>query len=126
MDKVHPFIIIAPILIVSFFWWIRTTVRRTEEKANQGDVESQYWLAKYYGDGIQGWSGASPEWQASPPDYVTAYAWAHIAELNTIMRGQKVTEYKPSFAQDLTPEQISEAEELATEMIGKNPKLIDE
>ena len=123
MDNVHPFTIIAPIAIILFFWWMRTTVRRTEEKANQGDVESQYWLAKYYGDGVQGGHNDT-RLQASPPNYVTAYAWAHIAELNTLKRGQKVTEYKPSFAQDLTPEQISEAEELATEMIEENPKLI--
>ena len=123
MDNVHPFTIIAPIAIILFFWWMRTTVRQTEEKANQGDVESQYWLAKYYGNGHKDIHNGHSK-RASPPDYVTAYAWAHIAELNTLKRGQKVTEYKPSFAQDLTPEQISEAEELATEMIEENPKLI--
>ena len=123
MDNVHPFTIIAPIAIILYFWWMRTTVRQTEEKANQGDVESQYWLATYYGDGHTNIHNDT-RLQASPPNYVTAYAWAHIAELNTLKRGQKVTEYKPSFAQDLTPEQISEAEELATEMIEENPKLI--
>ena len=105
-------------------WHAFTRVGNTEAKANQGDVKSQYWLAKYYGEGIGG--GVSDgRARASPPDYVTAYAWAYIAELNGYQLNL-VAPLRRRYERKLTPEQISEAEELATEMIEENPMLIGE
>ena len=110
-------------VVALIFWWGRNIPRRKEEKANQGDVESQYWLAEYYGKGIA--TGSGDGFRASPPDYATAYTWAYIAELNGYQLNM-VAPLRLRYKGKLTPEQISEAEELATEMIEENPKLIGE
>ena len=124
MDKDTLGMIFGFCFIALIFWWGRNIPRRTEEKANQGDARSQYWLAQYYSEGVGG--GVSDyKAQASPPDYVTAYAWAYIAELNGYQLNM-VAPLRRRCEGKLTPEQISEAEELATEMIEENPKLIGE
>ena len=54
-------------------------------------------------------------------DHVTAYAWWNIAATN----GDKdANGNKGLIAEDMTPEQITKAEELTKEMIKKNPKQI--
>ena len=124
MDKDTLMGIAAFALIGFLIWHAFTRVGYMEAKANQGDARSQYWLAQYYGEGIGG--GVSDgRAQASPPDYATAYAWAYIAELNGYQLNL-VAPLRRRCEGKLTPEQISEAEELATEMIEKNPMLIGE
>ena len=114
---------IAAFALIGFLiWHAFTRVGNMEAKANQGDARSQYWLAKYYGEGIGG--GASDHRaQASPPNYATAYAWAHIAELNGY-DPNIVTPLKQRYEGKLTSEQISESKKFATEWIDENPKLI--
>ena len=124
MDKDTLGMIFGLSLVALIFWWGRNIPRRTEEKANQGDARSQYWLAQYYSEGVGG--GVSDgRAQASPPDYATAYAWAYIAELNGYQLNL-VAPLRRRYERKLTPEQISEAEELAIAMIEENPKLIGE
>ena len=54
-------------------------------------------------------------------DYVTAYAWANIAQVN----GDKNAPRLKSFLENEMPSaQIAKAEKLSQEMIKKNPKLL--
>ena len=54
-------------------------------------------------------------------DSVTAYAWFNIAAANgeVLAKGSK-----GRLAEKMTPEQITKAQELSTEMVKKNPKLL--
>ena len=54
---------------------------------------------------------------------MTGYAWINIAVTNGNLTAE---EYKHIIAQKMTPEQIAKAQELAKEMIKKNPKLLNE
>jgi len=51
----------------------------------------------------------------------TAYAWYNIAAANGNENGK---EYKAEMAQEMTKEQIAEAQKLSTEMVEANPKLM--
>ena len=78
--------------------------------AEQGHAEAQFALGGSY--------GLSEVQQ----DYVNAYAWWTIAAVN----GHDISkESKPLIATAMTPELITEAQELSKEMIAKNPKLIN-
>ena len=54
-------------------------------------------------------------------DFVQAYAWYNIAAANgeVLAKGSK-----GRLAEKMTPEQITKAQELSTEMVKKNPKLL--
>ena len=79
------------------------------EAAGQGDAYAQYFLGLMYADG-----------EGVPKDDVTAHAWWSIAANGF----EQVKGVKDLRAQTMTPEQIAKAEELAKEMIKKNPKLL--
>jgi len=54
-------------------------------------------------------------------DNTRAYAWLNISASN----GQEqATEWKSRVAEEMTKEQIAEAQKLSTEMIKANPKLM--
>ena len=55
-------------------------------------------------------------------DYVTSYAWWNIAAANGHAGAKKT---KPIVVKNMTPEQIAKAQELAKEMVKKNPKLLN-
>ena len=78
--------------------------------AEHGHAIAQYDLGRRYvrGDGVL-------------EDIELAYAWLNISAANGWQSAKIVKEH---FGRKMTPEQISEAEELATEMIEENPKLI--
>jgi len=84
-------------------WW--------RKAAEQGNAGAQITLGAIYANG-----------QGVLQDYVTAYAWANIAQAN----GDKTApRFKSEFLEGkMTPDQIAKAEELAREMIKKNPKLL--
>ena len=79
-----------------------------------------HWLAVLYKDGRQGLK----------QDLVAAYAWHTISETNdhsNIAHPWSPSEPKRhlrELAEKMTPEQISKGQELFSEMIKKNPKLI--
>ena len=79
--------------------------------ASQGDAIAQCSLADLYASG-----------KGIIENYVEAYAWAKIATAN----GHKLAPRLAHFILQpkMTPEQIAKAEELAKEMIKKNPKLL--
>ena len=52
---------------------------------------------------------------------MTAYAWINIAEAN----GRDVKRFKELLNGKITLNQIAKSQELAKEMIKKNPKLIN-
>ena len=55
-------------------------------------------------------------------DYVASYAWVKIAGAN----GYDVKKFKSEVLEKkMTPEQITKAQELAKEMVKKNPKLLN-
>ena len=60
--------------------------------------------------------------QGVNPDYVVAYAWCDIAATNEL---KNAIEAKPIVAKEMTADQITKAEALATEMIKRNPKLLN-
>ena len=72
--------------------------------AENGDLQSQGNIARMYENGL-----------GVKKDMVTAYAWMRI-----LSHKIWITRY----AKKMTPEQITKAEELAKEMLKKNPKLI--
>ena len=55
-------------------------------------------------------------------DFVQAYAWLNIAAANGDENSKKG---KSLLAKEMTPDQITEAEELVKEMVKKNPKLLN-
>ena len=55
-------------------------------------------------------------------DYIQAYAWWNICAANGMTAGK---EKKQEVAEEMTKEQIAEAQQLSTEMIRANPKLIN-
>ena len=78
--------------------------------AEKGDARAQHNLGTEYAKG-----------EGVLEDYVTAYAWLHIAAANGIADANKA---KLSLRTNMTPDQIANAEALAKEMVKKNPKLI--
>lgn len=84
-------------------WWYR-------KAAEQGVADAQYNLGIKYGTG-----------QGVLQNFVTAYAWINIAEAN----GRDVKRFKELLNGKITLNQIAKSQELAKEMIKKNPKLIN-
>jgi len=124
----------------------KESVKWFRKAADQGNAAAQYNLGVRYAKGqgvVQNFNEAFKLWkkisdqgyadaQASlgwmyylgdgvSKDYATAYAWGHIAETNG---SQRAKNNKNEVANNMTPAQIAEAEELVKEMIKKNPKLL--
>jgi len=78
--------------------------------AEQGHETAQFNLGVVYANG-----------EGVLEDDVTAYAWYNIAAANGHAPAKK---NKDSIAKAITPEQITKAQELSKEMVGKNPKLL--
>jgi peptidoglycan hydrolase-like protein with peptidoglycan-binding domain len=78
-----------------------TALYELEPAAAQGDGRAQYLLGIMYRDG-----------RGVPPDYVTAYAWLHVAAA----RGQpQAASARDGMSWRLTPSEIDEAQRLARE-----------
>ena len=84
-------------------WWYR-------KAAEKGVADAQYNLGIKYGTG-----------QGVLQNFVTAYAWIKISEAN----GRDVKRFKELLNGKITLNQIAKSEELAKEMIKKNPTLIN-
>ena len=87
-------------------------VKWFRKAAEQGDADAQHNLGKVYhtGEGVL-------------KDHVAAYSWYNIAGANGDADAKRS---KSLVARFMNPGQIAEAEELAKEMVKKNPKLINE
>ena len=79
--------------------------------AEQGEAFAQFNLGIKYRTG-----------QGVLQNFVTAYAWINIAVANG---NSNAEEYKPLIEKKLFPKQIAKAQELSSEMIKKNPKLLN-
>jgi len=124
----------------------KEAVKWFRKAADQGNAAAQYNLGLRYAKGqgvVQNFNEAFKLWkkisdqgyadaQASlgwmyymgdgvSKDYATAYAWEHIAETNG---SQRAKNNKNEVANNMTPAQIAEAEELVKEMLKKNPELL--
>ena len=91
----------------------------------QDDKEAVEWYRKA---AEQGYAGAQLNLgvmyatdRGVPKDFVTAYAFANIAEAN----GFDVKRFKSLLEKEMTLDDVNKAEVLANEMIKKNPKLIN-
>jgi len=58
-----------------------------------------------------------------PKDYGIAYAWVKVAVENEYPLAKT---FLPIIAKQMTPDQITKAEELSEEMVKRNPKLAQE
>jgi len=89
----------------------KEAVKWYHKAAEQGEADAQNNLGIMYQQG-----------EGVPADEATAYSWWNIAAAN----GDKAASgNKGLIAEDMTPEQITKAEELTKEMIKKNPKLLN-
>jgi hypothetical protein len=78
--------------------------------AEQGHASSQYNLGVMYYEGA-----------GVPESYVQAYAWWNIATANG---NENAKEWKAELAEEMTKEQIAEAQQLSTKMVQSTPKLM--
>jgi TPR repeat protein len=93
----------------------KEVVKWYRKAAEQGEAIAQMNLGMKYekGEGVL-------------EDVTTAYAWINIAAANGLeVDAWSAEHYKGCIAKGMTPEQITEAQELSKEMIAKNPKLIN-
>ncbi len=122
-----------------------TTISRLSAKAEVGNVESQFQLGEMYRKGsdlqrdlpkaaklIQaaataGYAEAEfslgemyEEGEGVLQDYVSAHAWYNLAALHGVQRAQ---ERRNALASHMTPEQISDAQKLATQRQAKQAEL---
>ena len=79
--------------------------------AEQGHAGAQLNLGVMYDNG-----------RGVPEDSVTAYAWWNIAAANG---SELAKSNKPKLAKAMTPEQIAKAQELSSDMVKKNAKLLN-
>jgi hypothetical protein len=89
----------------------KEAVKWLRKAAEQGHASSQYNLGRMY---VQG--------EAVIEDYIQAYAWLNIAAANG---NENAKGAKAGLAELMTQEQIAEAQQLSTEMVEANPKLIN-
>ena len=91
--------------------------QRYKLNAEKGDANAQFNLGYHYGEG-----------EGVPRDYVVAYAWFHIAQINADdeEEAKGYEEWKDKLVTKMTSEQITKAKEISKEMVKKNPKLISE
>ena len=90
----------------------KEAVKWFRKAAEQGNVKAQWQIGSAYMSG----SGVIE-------DKVQAYAWYNIAALNGSANGNKG---KEKVAEEMTKEQIAEAQKLSREMVEANPKLMGE
>ena len=83
--------------------------------AEKGDANAQFNLGWHYGEG-----------EGVPRDYVVAYAWFHIAQINADddEEAKGYEGWKSKYVTKMTSEQITKAKEISKEMVKKNPELI--
>ena len=114
-------VLIFGVSLVGLITWNSFTfASRSKKKAELGDAAMQYRLAELYGVGLMdGDRRIYPFGQ----NWVTAYEWLIIAEINGI---ENPSPYKQKITKNLTSKQIKEAEKSAKKMIEENPKLIGE
>jgi TPR repeat protein len=89
----------------------KEAVRWYRKAAEQGHPNAQFsrGSAYFFGEGVI-------------EDKVQAYAWYNIAAANGDEGGKK---FKTLVAEEMTKEQIAEAQKLSREMVEANPKLIN-
>ena len=92
----------------------KEAVKWYRKSAEQGNGFAQFSLALTYDAGLLG----------VKQDNVTAYAWYNFAAAHEDENGKTLDKFRSRLSKEMTPEQITKAEELVKEMIKKNPKLI--
>jgi plasmid stability protein len=122
-----------------------TAISRLAAQAEAGNVESQFQLGEMYrkGSGLQqdlpkaaklieaaataGYGEAEfslgemhEEGEGVLQDYVSAHAWYNLAALHGVQRAQ---ERRNALASHMTPEQVSDAQKLATQLQAKELEL---
>lgn len=114
-------VLLFGVSLVGFITWNSFTfASRSKKKAEQGDAAMQYRLAELYGVGLM---DSDRRIYPFGQNWVTAYEWLIIAEINGI---ENPSPYKQKITKNLTSKQIEEAEKSAKKMIEENPKLIGE
>ena len=94
--------------LVGFITWNSFTfASRSRKKAEQGDAAMQYRLAELYGVGLM---DSDRRDYPFGQNWVTAYKWLIIAEINGI---ENPSPYKHKITKNLTSNQIEEAEKSA-------------
>ena len=92
----------------------KEAIKWFQKAADQGNLKAQHTLGGMYKDG-----------EGVPKDNVQAYAWYNIAAANVQKSAIDVGGMGREFvSSEMTPEQIAKAQELSTEMLKKNPKLL--
>ena len=92
-------------------YWDREAVKWYRRAAEQGYGSAQFGLGFMYSTG-----------RGVLENYLTGYAWMIIAQANVV---KLVSNQKLALAKKMTPDLIVKAQELAKEMVKKNPKLIN-
>ena len=91
----------------------KEAVKWYRKSAEQGNGFAQFTLAFIYDAGL-----------GVKQDNVTAYAWYTFATANDDENGKTLDKFRSRLSKEMTPEQITKAEELVKEMVKKNPKLL--
>ena len=90
----------------------KEAVKWYRKSAEQGNGFAQFSLALIYDAGL-----------GVKQDNVTAYAWYNFAAAHEDENGKTLDKFRSRLSKEMTPEQITKAEELVKEMVKKNPKL---
>ena len=91
----------------------KEAVKWYHKSAEQGNGFAQFSLALIYDAGL-----------GVKQDNVTAYAWYNFAAAHEDENGKTLDKFRSRLSKEMTPEQITKAEELVKEMVKKNPKLL--
>ena len=91
----------------------KEAVKWYRKSAEQGNGFAQFSLALIYDAGL-----------GVKQDNVTAYAYYNFAAAHEDENGKTLDKFRSRLSKEMTPEQITKAEELVKEMIKKNPKLL--
>jgi len=91
----------------------KEAVKWYRKSAEQGNGFAQFSLALIYDAGL-----------GVKQDNVTAYAWYNFAAAHEDENGKTLDKFRSRLSKEMTPEQITKAEELVKEMVKKNPKLL--
>ena len=92
----------------------KEAVKWYRKSAEQGNGFAQFSLALTYDAGLLG----------VKQDNVTAYAWYNFAAAHEDENGKTLDKFRSRLSKEMTPEQITKAEELVKEIVKKNPKLL--
>jgi len=87
-----------------------TAVKEWRPLAEQGYADAQYNLGFMYDNG-----------QGVPQDYVQAHMWYNLA---AAQNQERATKLRAALANDMTPVQIADAQELAREWLAQHQKWI--